>query len=118
MMPSFNQDKGFSLVELLLVLVIITVIVSITAPVMYKMYDKSLFILTRNSAFQAVRLTAYEAFIREEECQISFEKTKKQYISVCKGESIIQLESDKAVLPVNQVYFNTKGFAVTIGSRQ
>lgn len=80
-----REEKGFTLIEVLIVMLIISLTVGIVAPVAYKSVSKFRHIITQKDNIDLEREADYLSFIKDEPCKVEQGKIvcgKRTYASL------------------------------------
>jgi len=100
------------MVELLVVLVIVGIAAGLTGPAMYQVYDKVSALIQRNEVMISSKITGYNAFIRETECEVRYFKENSRYVFTCDGRPFDEIRNIGRVTSAAIANFNHKGFEV------
>lgn len=102
-----RSNKGFTLIELLVVITIISVLLSIVAPLMIEQVDKLKASAEFREAEQYVSDSAKVAFLRGQTVHFNFDGKQ---LSRSVGPEQINLEFDYLFFPQQLLQFNANGF--------
>ncbi len=121
-----TYNKGFSLIELLIVVVIITFLVTLVSPASMRLFDNINSKMDSLRFNQLVKKASFEAFVRQQNCKIIHTKIEKDDTNLlqifCDKQKIadaalVMVENDsyKKIVSQSPLLFNNQGMLVSSG---
>ncbi len=98
-------QRGFTLLELLVVLVIIGVAIGLVAPQGFKIYDQAKTYLARLEDGGFKKRAVFEAFLLNEDCDVTYDKGMA-YLS-CGDKTVL---TQSAARKFDDIHISSKGF--------
>ncbi|REL32623.1 type II secretion system protein [Thalassotalea euphylliae] len=104
-----KKNRGFTLIELMVVMSIVAITYSLVGPNLFKSFDRTNFYADKKDTMELLKAISYKAFINSQPIEVTFSDRKISYGYKNQGERL-EVIYEHIRFPRQQLVFSSAGF--------